>query len=525
MSQAGRRWSTLAWGWFFGLGSLLFALVRVATGLGPSTLDAVTNALKVSVGAIAVGLLSGFRAPLWVLAGAIFATVLVAISVALEPYVLQLRGHRRLSRRERNRIEPLVEEVAHAMRLPANRRPTLMVAHGKKLVGAWCAPRTVILSEEVGLYEGNENLSRDEICALLAHELHHWRKGDVVADRLVAFAALPVSIPLGLAMGRERLQDQRFLPFRWALWFFLWPALLLGHAVVAVSAPRQRRHEYEADAAAATAGYRDGMRRVLEELKVFEPGRTGWERAVETTHPPIELRLEALEDVSEDVDLDEATPASERREGPALGRLAAVLGAAVVCVAVLLVAKPSIHTGGGTTPAQPSAPTPPTPPAVPGGGGDRSGVPVNYQHTREGAAAAAANDDQALWAAATDPDRADRVLDAIAAPSGRTALKAKTRQGISGLTNVLHGRQATERSRSVAYLVETYSPQQATVDVAGRLTLTIQGVGTRTTCVVDSYQLRWLPDWKVADITMVTDLPPLDPKTCIPTAGFTRITH
>lgn len=85
-------------------------------------------------------------------------------------------------------------------------------------------------------------------------------------------------------------------------------------------------------------------------------------------------------------------------------------------------------------------PTPPTPPAVPGGGGNRSGVSVDYAHTRQGAAAAAANDDQAAWTAATDPAQL-HVIGAFAAPSGRTALKAKACQGIGGLLRVLHGRK------------------------------------------------------------------------------------
>ncbi len=49
--------------------------------------------------------------------------------------------------------------------------------------------RTVVLS--TGLLQA---LSDDELEAILAHELHHWRSGDAVGLRMVWVAALPLAL-------------------------------------------------------------------------------------------------------------------------------------------------------------------------------------------------------------------------------------------------------------------------------------------------------------------------------------------
>jgi hypothetical protein len=56
----------------------------------------------------------------------------------------------------------------------------------------------------------------------------------------------------------------------------------------------QREAEYRADSAVAKAGYGAALALALEKLSYFEAGRTGWEAAITATHPPIELRIEAL---------------------------------------------------------------------------------------------------------------------------------------------------------------------------------------------------------------------------------------
>ncbi len=67
-----------------------------------------------------------------------------------------------------------------------------------------------------------------------------------------------------------------------------------------MAAARQRRYEYEADAAAASIGYSSALLSALSKIGAFETGRTGWERAIVATHPPIALRLEALQQTWDD---------------------------------------------------------------------------------------------------------------------------------------------------------------------------------------------------------------------------------
>jgi hypothetical protein len=65
--------------------------------------------------------------------------------------------------------------------------------------------------------------------------------------------------------------------------------------MVPAVASESRRIEYEADAGAAVAGFGPTLHKALERLAPFEGGRSAWEAALSATHPPMELRLEALD--------------------------------------------------------------------------------------------------------------------------------------------------------------------------------------------------------------------------------------
>ena len=58
---------------------------------------------------------------------------------------------------------------------------------------------------------------------------------------------------------------------------------------------RSRDDEYGAHQDARCAGYGDALREALAYIGEFEGARSGWEQVITATHPPIELRLEALE--------------------------------------------------------------------------------------------------------------------------------------------------------------------------------------------------------------------------------------
>lgn len=71
--------------------------------------------------------------------------------------------------------------------------------------------------------------------------------------------------------------------------------VLLRFAIAPANGVANRQCEYEADAAAAEAGYGVGLIKMLESIRVFEPGRTGWDSVMAATHPPVEFRIEALQ--------------------------------------------------------------------------------------------------------------------------------------------------------------------------------------------------------------------------------------
>ncbi|BCB77232.1 hypothetical protein Pflav_036420 [Phytohabitans flavus] len=76
-----------------------------------------------------------------------------------------------------------------------------------------------------------------------------------------------------------------------------WPALTsVRYFIVPLQSASARRAEYRADQGAVLAGHRDGLRLVLGRLRRSVDGsRNGWDEAICASHPPTELRLEALE--------------------------------------------------------------------------------------------------------------------------------------------------------------------------------------------------------------------------------------
>src|SRR5262249_38400713 len=74
----------------------------------------------------------------------------------------------------------------------------------------------------------------------------------------------------------------------------------------------QRDYEYQADRAAADIGLGDDLISALKKMTAFEGGRTGWEQALAATHPPTELRIEALQQPKP----DDAEYQEDRLRGP-----------------------------------------------------------------------------------------------------------------------------------------------------------------------------------------------------------------
>ncbi len=309
-------WLSL-WGAVFGALEGLLIAVGVITNPGVSSalfhlgLGQSVTAVGI-VSGLALGALGGFLdvlSGLWsfrtseilipFLAGAVIAGMVLLNVAAFERLGLRIRGYRRLSRDEVRRVAPLVKQVADAMELPA--LPRFAMAD-TVVPNAWTHMRTVVLSS--GLLD---SLRDDELQGVLAHELHHWSQGDAVGLRLVWVGALPLALiyDFGLWLAgstRSPVSPETFgiqLPqglLAIAGWLIAWPAwVMTKFVIVPVVAASQRRYEYQADAAAGEIGLAIALSSALRKMGAFETGRTGWEQAIAATHPPVELRLEALQ--------------------------------------------------------------------------------------------------------------------------------------------------------------------------------------------------------------------------------------
>jgi Zn-dependent protease with chaperone function len=227
--------------------------------------------------------------------GAVFTAIVATIVGHNEDDLLKLRGYRRMSRDEVRMLAPHVRALGAAMELPALPR---IVMQDSPVSGAWTHMRHIVLTTAL-----IQDLDDMELRAVLAHELHHWRKGDGVAQRLVWAAGLPVALMLnaGYLLSGWRPDDptSRRTPRNFIQlvgWLLLWPAWVISKLVIAPAAAHaNRQHEYDADAAAKDIGLAAALSAALRKLATFEPARTGWEDCVMASHPPTALRIEALQ--------------------------------------------------------------------------------------------------------------------------------------------------------------------------------------------------------------------------------------
>jgi Zn-dependent protease with chaperone function len=123
----------------------------------------------------------------------------------------------------------------------------------------------------------------------------HWRDGDTLAAAWARGVALPLYLLYELAA--RLLSMARWRPLAFVVRFLFWAIIVTTRRIVIpVQASTWRDAEYRADAIAAQAGYGGPLRRALGYVRQsFDGQRSGWDAAVLATHPPTELRLEALE--------------------------------------------------------------------------------------------------------------------------------------------------------------------------------------------------------------------------------------
>lgn len=235
--------------------------------------------------------------PLWpliVLCGQIVTAVFVGAlytfyTSRLEGRRLQLAGGRRPSRREAAWLEPMLRQAANRMGIPS--LPTL-------LIDDRCTPNASAGMHHIVVNTGllkYLSYDRNAVAGILAHELAHWHRGDAGVKAWGKGLALPFYLVLNFGVRVQ--QATRWGPLRLLLWVVLWSVFVtMRHLIMPLHARFWRECEYAADAAAARAGYADGLHHALTTLgRGFDGARDGWDQVMLATHPPIELRLERLE--------------------------------------------------------------------------------------------------------------------------------------------------------------------------------------------------------------------------------------
>jgi Zn-dependent protease with chaperone function len=279
----------------------LGALAGVLLGLVLGFLGAL---LLPWLGVFANDPLAGVGSVLLVVATGLFVgLVYTLVRVASESWVLRRSGARRMSRRERELIMPIMHSCTQRLGL-ASHPPVLI--DDRPEPSATAHARHIVICQEL-LQEFQYD--REVIAAVVCHELVHWRNGDPISAAFVRGVALPLYVVHGLAGWLVRVVGHPL--FTVLIWSILWPVLVtVKYVIMPLQAADTRRAEFRADRGAALAGYADGLRQVLVRLPaLFEGGRNGWTSAVGDTHPPTELRLEWLEDPSR------TYPLPDREEG------------------------------------------------------------------------------------------------------------------------------------------------------------------------------------------------------------------
>ncbi|MET7423402.1 M48 family metalloprotease [Dactylosporangium sp. NPDC005555] len=224
-----------------------------------------------------------------VLVAVFVGALYVAWSTATEAVRLRVSGARRLSRREEEWLMPMVHEAA--ARLGLRSVPRVLI-DDRREANAAAGIRHIVVNQ--GLLEQLDH-DRDQVSGVIAHELAHWRDGDAIALAWAKGVTLPLYLLYELAT--RLLSVVRNRPLHYLIRFLFWSVIATTrYFVIPVQAGTWRAAEFRADAAAARAGYGAGLYQALTYLRhSFDGQRSGWDAAVLATHPPTELRLEALE--------------------------------------------------------------------------------------------------------------------------------------------------------------------------------------------------------------------------------------
>jgi heat shock protein HtpX len=214
--------------------------------------------------------------------------------------------------RPRNAMESWLVETVHAHANKAGiRMPEVAVYEGEPNAFATGAFRnSALVAVSTGLLQ---SMSREEVEAVLGHEIAHVANGDMVTMTLIqgvmnTFVVF-LSRVIGYVIDRVILRNQDDAPGIGYYVSVIVLDIVLGFLAALIVAWFSRQREYRADAGAATyMGSPRPMINALARLGGMEPGelpqqvktmgingRPSGLLALFSTHPPIEDRIRALQ--------------------------------------------------------------------------------------------------------------------------------------------------------------------------------------------------------------------------------------
>jgi Zn-dependent protease with chaperone function len=229
--------------------------------------------------------------------GLVVAYITLWLLVHFENQLLRLRGYRDPSRREQELIHPIAMEILRRMGV-ASSVPRFYVSDSRE-PAAWSHANSIVVTRGLlGSYDDSENppvadMPHHALAAVIAHEISHWTRWDGIGIRAVWACCWPIVAVYNLAcvLGKRR----QTVTLGWLLFWPAWVSVKL--IVMPLLTKAMCQTEYEVDAQTAELGdeYRVGLRMALGEFQDWEAPRTGWEDVLHATHPPIEHRLQRLE--------------------------------------------------------------------------------------------------------------------------------------------------------------------------------------------------------------------------------------
>jgi len=213
-----------------------------------------------------------------------------------------------MSLREQDKILDAIEYCATELQL--SRLPTILVSdhnEAEKSNNAFTGHRHIIISKD--LLSKRSGTKGDVLRGVLSHELAHWYYADMMGSSLARGFGWPLFFSFDFCVRMTQpMSPLAYLPGNFGqaatglfaiaarinnlpIRLFIRPALMADG----------RMEEYSCDQAAVIVGEdaREGLIAWLEDRSFSEGAPSGWEQVRSLSHPPSELRIEALESPEE----------------------------------------------------------------------------------------------------------------------------------------------------------------------------------------------------------------------------------